>query len=133
MMPMFHRNVAGDAKIVVIANIASDKVAIWEDCRKVHQHLPQDVETLKLTFNAGIAGPRPLFLGVFCLDIVTRLNFHTPRSNLLSSAVDDFSVAHDSLDQPMILTSAVGSLIHTLLAEVEITAIAITAMKVMCI
>jgi len=104
--------VAGDAEIIVIANIASDKVAIWED------------------FDARIAGPRPLFHGAFFLDIIALPGFHTPRSNLLGSAVDDLSVAHDSLDQPMVLTSAVDSLFYTHLAEVEIATIAITAMKV---
>jgi hypothetical protein len=86
------------------------------------------MEYRKLTLNAGIASPRPLFLGAFLLS--TPVVSHTFRSDPLSSAVDDYSAAQESLDQPMILTSAVIPPVHTLLAEVEITAIAIAAMEV---
>jgi len=132
MVTMLGSNVAGQAKIEVVASYASDKLALWEDYTTCQQS-PWNWCEKQRTLDAGVAGPSwkifllfSLLLSLLLIHVCTRhlLSLHGLGANALGSAVDDFTATDKPLDEPVVLARAMHADSDARLAKVVVSIVA---------
>jgi hypothetical protein len=112
VVAMLHANMARNAKIIVGARSASDKVLL-------RQFLNARIASASSNWNLQV------FRVAWCS---LWLGWSRLGCNCLCCAVDDLSILNKTLDHPVILTTAKNAVVHTGLTQIKVTIIAGTAM-----
>jgi len=102
MMSMLSVHMARNAQVIVVTARASHELGFWVD---FHTRIASACRNLRLLNNLHLLLSESS--GHFHFDLLL------PRLHPLGSAVDNISVAHKSLNEPVVVARAMDTVLHT--------------------